>query len=85
LNFSATTLATLSQDGRADDLDQASAMTDRVISTAASIGGLILITVIGITIVLIVIIVVRYRQQRKFKIKRDGHRHTGLGEVDIAS
>ena len=85
-----TTLDILNQDGQADDFDQASAMTNRVISilsAAASIGGLILFTVIVILIVLIVIVVVKYRRQSKFKTKRDAyrHRHTGLSEIEIAS
>ena len=84
MNFKVDAVTTL--DGQADDLDQASAMTNiSILSVAASIGGLILFTVI--VIVLIVIVVVKYRRrQSKFKTKRDAyrHRHTG-SEIEIAS
>ena len=86
MNFKVDAVTTL--DGQADDLDQASAMTNiSILSAAASIGGLILFSVIVIVIVLIVIVVVKYRRrQSKFKTKRDAyrHRHTG-SEIEIAS
>lgn len=57
-----------------------------VIATVVPIGGLILLIVILILSVLIVIAVVKYRQQKrqlKFKIRKDQHRHIGLGNLYI--
>ena len=57
-----------------------------IIAASVSIGGLILVIVIVILIVLIVIVVVKYRRQNKllnFKIKKNEHRHIGLGKPHI--
>ena len=57
-----------------------------IIAASVSIGGLILVIVIVILIVLIVIVIVKYRRQNKllnFKIKKNEHRHIGLGKPHI--
>ena len=57
-----------------------------IIAASVSIGGLILVTVILILTVLIVIVVVKYHRQNKllnFKIKKNEHRHIGLGKPHI--
>ena len=54
-----------------------------IIAASVSIGALILVIVIVILIVLIVIVIVKYRRQNKllnFKIKKNEHRHIGLGK-----
>ena len=57
-----------------------------IIAASVSIGGLILVIVILILTVLIVVVVVKYRRQNKllnFKIKKNEHRHIGLGKPHI--